>query len=133
MQIRGFNVTAKFQDSVHGFPFDNKDTNWHNKFRVTVSKNGTRRSFNFYDSAHNCEQGIDALDNDALKHALYSFLSDALAGEQDFIEFCDEFGYDWDSLSAHRIWKACQRSAKQVQGFDLTEEELINLVNMLNQ
>ena len=132
MKIRGFKVKAKYQRKVEGFPFDSKDKYPHNKFRVTVSREGTRRSFDFYDSYHNYEQGITELDNDSLKHALYSFLSDALAGKQDFIEFCDEFGYDWDSLSAHRAWQACQKSAQKVDGFNMTEEDLIDHLNALN-
>jgi len=132
MKTRGFKVTAKYQDTVRGFPFEKHDDNYHNAFKVTVIRDKVRRSFMFYDSAHNHQQGIDTLNNDALKHALYSFLSDAQAGEQDFEEFCSEFGYDTDSLTAHRIWRACQETTAKVSGFGLSEQELIDHLNALN-
>ncbi len=42
-------------------------------------------------------------------------LSDSQAGEQDFEEFCAEFGYDTDSRKAERTWKACRAQAPKVK------------------
>jgi hypothetical protein len=44
-------------------------------------------------------------------------MSDMQAGEQSFDEFCREFGYDEDSRTAERTWKACQRTAPKVRRF----------------
>ena len=130
MEIRGFRVSAKYQETVKGFPNCKQDTMYHNKFRVVVIRDKVRRSFDFYDSAHNYDLGIDTLDNEALQSALYSFLSDAQAGEMDFAEFCSEFGYNEDS--SRRTWRACQKTANKVKGFNLTEDELIDHLNALN-
>lgn len=44
-------------------------------------------------------------------------VSDALAGEQDFAEFCSEFGYDEDSRNAEKIHRGCVSMSKKVRRF----------------
>jgi hypothetical protein len=48
---------------------------------------------------------------------LYSLLSDATFGSYSFDDFCDELGYDNDSIKATEIYKACQKNAKKVKTF----------------
>lgn len=44
--------------------------------------------------------------------------SDCRSGEHLlFSDFCDEFGYDDDSLSAEKIWRACQEVRGRMQHF----------------
>ena len=93
------------------------------KYRVTVSTpNGCTR-FNFFDSIHNHDKGIQELDRDNLRDALGAFLSDGMAYDYayNFIEFCDEMGYDSDSRKALSIYNACKRhheAAARVFGSD---------------
>jgi hypothetical protein len=46
-----------------------------------------------------------------------------------FKEFCDEFGYDSDSMKAHEIWISVNELAKKLQGF-FNEQELEALSNI---
>ncbi len=57
---------------------------------------------------------------------LSCIISDARAGEQDFEDFCSEFGYDNDSRKAERTWKSCASMApkvRQLLGEDFEEFE----------
>lgn len=48
---------------------------------------------------------------------LECLLSDAQAGEQDFEDFCSDFGYDSDSRRAEKIWRACRKIAPRLRQF----------------
>jgi hypothetical protein len=51
-----------------------------------------------------------------LRDVLESLQLDARAGEHMLFEdFCDEFGYDSDSRSAHKIWRDCQETRGRLQ------------------
>lgn len=54
---------------------------------------------------------------------LYSLVSDSQAGNETFDDFCDNFGYDNDSIKASEIYRACQKNSKKVRTFikDLDE------------
>lgn len=93
--------------------------NWNNH-RVTVYNQytGKRTSFDFWGSIMNPELRTRY----DLLNAFYCFLSDAASGNQSFNEFCREFGYDEDSISARDTWRACQQSlekAKRILNTDL--------------
>ena len=46
---------------------------------------------------------------------LECLLSDASGSDQTFEDFCGEFVYDDDSRKAKRIWKARQKTAKELE------------------
>jgi len=46
---------------------------------------------------------------------LYCLLLDAESGSMSFDDFCDNFGYDSDSMSDFKIYQACMAITKQVQ------------------
>ncbi len=48
---------------------------------------------------------------------LSCIVRDAEAGEQDFADFCADFGYDQDSRRAERTWKTCRSMAPRVRRF----------------
>jgi hypothetical protein len=48
---------------------------------------------------------------------LYSLVLDSQASLETFDDFCDNFGYDNDSIKANEIYKACQKNAKKVKTF----------------
>jgi len=55
-----------------------------------------------------------------------SLLRDMDCSEAPFPEWCDEFGYDPDSMRAHHIWELCRSEAEQMRKF-FTPDELIEL------
>ena len=48
---------------------------------------------------------------------LYSLILDIQAGAESFDDFCDNLGYNNDSIKANDIYKACQKNAKKVKTF----------------
>lgn len=107
-------VSARLTNSGVRFPFAGKDDKTlHNEFSVTISTSAGRTSFKFYGSQQEYQSGIDTLEGNNLKHALYCFVSDAASGDQSFENFCSELGYDEDSRTAERTYKACRKSLEQ--------------------
>ncbi|MNK14377.1 hypothetical protein D3C87_324950 [compost metagenome] len=45
---------------------------------------------------------------------LYSLIHDSEAGDMTFHNWCDEFGYDDDSISARNTYDACQENADKL-------------------
>lgn len=80
------------------------------RYRVAIDSDatGARVYFTFHAAAIDCERGIDQLDRDGLLWAFRCFVEDAAAGEETFGEFCRDLGYDDDSISARRVWRACR-------------------------
>lgn len=48
----------------------------------------------------------------SLDNVLYSLYMDAQAGAMSFSEFCSDFGYDNDSISALNTYRACEKIAE---------------------
>jgi len=48
---------------------------------------------------------------------LYSLILDSQAGAESFDDFCDNFGYNNDSIKANDIYKACQKNGKKAKTF----------------
>ena len=73
---------------------------------VTNKDNGLKTSFDFWASIAkpNLETEYDIL------NAFDCFIDDAISGDMSFSEFCGEFGYDEDSRTAEKTWKACKRA-----------------------
>ena len=101
--------------------FDQKPNGlYSNTFNITVENTDTKEGieFFFHGSHADYEAGKIQLSKDDLLHAFECFLSDAIAGDMDFEDFCNEFEYDEDSRRAERIHTACQ---EQKENFDLLE------------
>jgi hypothetical protein len=49
--------------------------------------------------------------------------SDMRCGQMSFRDFCDELGYNWDSISHLEIHRACEETARKLQGFKFPERE----------
>ena len=80
-----------------------------NAWKVKLSMGPKRLTVPFY-TGPGCKGEPSAAD------VLACIVSDALAGEMSFHEFCREFGYDDDSRKAKATHRACQGMAK-VRGF----------------
>lgn len=53
---------------------------------------------------------------------LYSVLSEAQGAEQNFIDWCGDYGYDTDSMKAHATYTACCEQLQKVRAFFTMEE-----------
>ena len=52
-----------------------------------------------------------------IDNVLYSLILDSQAGSESFDDFCDNFGYDNDSIKANEIYRACRKNTKKVRTF----------------
>lgn len=127
-------VSAKLHAEGVNFPNDTNSNKYHNQFKVTVKNTDTktRVSFDFYGSQNDYQNGVLELGQSDLKHALYSFISDSQAGTMEFEEFCNEFGYNEDSRRAEKIHKACIKSFEKLEKLDISESEMYDYLNELN-
>lgn len=128
------------QSVIHksGVPFPNSkdDKLLHNQFKVTVTntKTGAKTKFDFFGSYNDYKEGIKELKDADLLNAFECFINDATSAEDDFKDWCDNFGYDSDSRTAHKIYKECVKSlekAKNIISGDLYEfsNELQEVIN----
>lgn len=125
---KNFVITAEYRGDKPA-PWADGRQNW-NYHRITVknTENGLYTGFDFWASiAHpHLETEYDLL------NAFYCFVSDALSGLETFEDFCAEFGYDTDSRTAERTWKACKRSTLKL-GRIAGGADLYDLCNELSE
>jgi len=117
-KFKNFKVKAEF----HGDKAASWNGNNYNYYKVIVknSETGATTSFDFWASLARPELDTES---DVL-NAFYCFVSDAVAGSGDFETFCDEYGYNNDSIKALKTFRACKRSNRKfsrVSGFSLDE------------
>ncbi len=104
--ICGVEVTAHSSNLVFNH-FDTQGPRYHYK----ISVNGSSYSFDYYDSIDHYEKRIMASNpkhsKDILESALYCILQDYFSFEDsmDFNDFCDNFGYDNDSMKALKTYQ----------------------------
>jgi hypothetical protein len=53
---------------------------------------------------------------------LYSLLLDSSGAEQNFLDWCGDYGYDSDSMKAHKIYTDCCEQLQKVRVFFTNEE-----------
>jgi len=98
-----------------------------NKFSITlVNSNNSTTYFDYYTSIIDFKAGKTELTSSDLLNALACFLSDATSGDMNFQDFCDEFGYDTDSIKAEKTHKECIESKIKA------EEVFDNIYDALN-
>ena len=124
-----FALSAKLVAKGVRFPnTSDRDRCKHNKYHVTIKTENSERTIDFYDSHANWESEITELTD--LQNVLYCFISDAVAGDMSFDEFCSEFGYD-DIDTAEEVYRACQEQRERFD--DLCDEDLHDMINALNE
>jgi hypothetical protein len=130
--VMTFGITAKLAESGVRFAFaDDADQTLHNKFNVRVKVGKKSRSFNFFGSQADYEQGKEKLDDTDLKEAFRAFISDAESATESFADFCGNFGYNEDSRRAEKTYKACKKSLKKLNALGITESDLYNILEAL--
>ena len=124
-RFRNYIITATYRGD--------KPAKWdgrnHNNHTVTVrnTETGKKTSFDFWASLADPELSSEY----DIINAFYCFVSDAIAGEMTFEDFCSDFGYDNDSMTAYKTWKACKRSAAKLSR--ITTEDIYDLANDLSE
>ena len=58
-----------------------------------------------------CRQGLKSPRQPKVADVLYSLLSDASAEQRNFHEWCSDYGYSTDSISALNTYRACLDTA----------------------
>ena len=100
------NIKTKFLK--YDYHFDG-DKDKRDIYRVTISRGNRSFSFNFGQSLINSGSGEISPDS-------YDILSCLQKNEiGDFQDFCNEFGYDTDSIKANKIFKAVAKEWDNVQ------------------
>lgn len=80
-----------------------------NDWKVTLRFKGRRLTTDFY--------GGELVENPNAADVLSSLILDARIGEEDFEDYCANFGVDSDSRSAYATWKACRDGAAKLHRF----------------
>jgi hypothetical protein len=121
--------------TVDKFPntINDKYDGQHNQFLITVKHNGIVRRFSFYGSTADYNAGIKELTEADTQDAFKCFIDDSLYGLDTFEDFCGNCGYDTDSRTAERIYKLCQKSLAKAHDLGLSDDDLYNIVNDLNE
>ncbi len=133
--LKKWNMTfsAKFIEDHAKFPTERKHNNdraqsgqCHDVYRVSFFKKNpeddgftARTSFKFYQSIANSHwNGF----NDIKEPTAYEVLACICKDDPGTFEnFCDEYGYDNDSIKDRKVWRACVNEWKKVElffGFD---------------
>lgn len=106
--------------------FDEKSRNGlhSNTFKITVlnTDNSNEIDFLYHGSHADYKAGKKELNESDLLQAFECFLSDAIAGDMDFEDFCNEFGYDEDSRRAERIHNACQEHKELFESLEIDND-----------
>lgn len=64
-------------------------------------------------------------------NAFYTFVSDATISDDSFEWFCSNYGYDTDSRSAEKIYKACKKSLLKLR--KIYDGDVYDLANELGE
>jgi len=118
----GLKVTFNLMDCDN--PSWDKE-NSHNHYRITITRKDTPKqklTFQWWDSIHNTEKNEQPTAYDALS----TLASDSTEYSNSFEEFCGEMGYDTDSITASKTWKAYSKLASRINDF-FTDEEMEDL------
>lgn len=113
--------------------------------RLEVAKNSYKLSPRQIDSVKTLREllGKDRLDNTMIDKGngqyavsptqasvLYCLFSDADCGSESFDDFCDNFGYNADSMKDFRTYQACMDTAKKIRKI-FTSEQRSKLAELL--
>lgn len=108
------------------------DNGNHPAFDVFVKVDGQGPAkFDFFGSIDDFNKGKDELEEWEHCSIVQNLMSEATSGEQDFEDFCDEFGYE-DTKEARKTHKACVETFDKFdQIFHLSGDELNETYNAM--
>lgn len=96
----------------------------HYHFKIYLKTNYGQRSFDYWTSAKDHEEGRAYLSEENLIYATRCVLEDALSGSDNFEE-------DTDSREAEKTFKACERTFYKVDAIGLKMEDIRNTINTM--
>lgn len=129
LNFKGYAITVSDEDGdVSKAKWIGACKHW----RVTIKKDGKQISYNYYGGSM---AKISPLD------AFYGYMSDGIAymGANDFIDFCNEFGYTaYDEYGRHdkiakEVFHACEKTYFKLRKFVGTDDEIIELSNAIDE
>lgn len=128
ININGIDLKIKSKIKNYGVKFpntDSKDTMLHNQFTITlINKTQTKRTFNYYGSNRDYENGIDELNDSDMKFAARSIFDDATYSINSFDDFCSELGYSNDSIKASKMYNECNRTRLRLNALGFNSDDL---------
>ena len=132
-KYKGLTISAKLHKSGVKFPNDKTSDLLHNQFKVAITNESTgdTTSFDYYGSFNDYKECKTTIEGNDLLNAFECFISDAIAGNEEFEEFCSNFGYDSDSRTAERIHKECIKSLAKAQS--IIDGDLYDFANELQE
>ena len=83
-------------------------------FQKIINKNPKKEKTNlllYIDELKSCSKPKNLNIDDVL----YSLILDAQSGSECFDDFCDNFGYNQDSIKASEIYNNCKKNAKKLK------------------
>lgn len=95
-----------------------------NHYRVTLSGKARRLTFSFWGSIKDAEEG-----RYPTAYSVLSCISSDANTPEAFADFCNEYGYDSDSIKARDTFKRCALFARRLRAF-FTEAELEGLAEI---
>ena len=95
-----------------------------NDYKVTLKYNNKQLTINYSMGKALTEKDL------TVKSVIYSLLLDSDSANYDFSEFCDNYGYDNDSISANNIYKQCVKIARKFNNM-FTKNEIQELQDLL--
>lgn len=107
------------------------NSNWSkdaSHYQVVMSLEGNKKSYTFFYS-----QGSGIKEFARAFSIMQSIVLDALAGIEDFEEFCSNFGYDEDSRKAESIYRAVRKVTRFFKSIGLADEELYKLDEIIRE
>ena len=125
-EFNDFRITATYKGDKPA-KWSNGE-NWNNHWvSVTNAKTGKRTGFYFWASIMHPQLSsrYDVL------NAFRCFVDDAISGDMTFHEFCEEFGYDEDSRTAEKTWKACKKAKEKLSR--IYDGDVYELLNSLDE
>ena len=102
-----------FDWSATGYQLD--DSGWeHHAYRVTLHHGVKSATFDW-------RQGLAIDDAPTAEAVLPALRTDAESGDMAWVEFCDNYGADPDSLRDYRTWEACKEQRRKLYDFMSSE------------
>ena len=119
-------VTIDYVAEIKGSDWD------HDLWRVTLKKGSSYHSFDYKTGLGlrskpkanlPAYMAVPKPVKPTVADVLHSLLSDASAANENFAEWCDNYGYDSDNMKAFGIYKACLETAVALRKY-FTREQL---------
>lgn len=94
---------------------------------VTNTETGNKATFEFWASMAHPELNREY----DILNAFYCFITDAISGSESFEDFCSNFGYDKDSITALKIYRKCKKQLEKLN--KICNDNIHDLANELQE